>query len=93
MNAQNVTKDVMFILRRNMSSKVTERSNCCNAKVKVVGRTTLHYECLKCHEPCDVHFVQRKIWGFNPKTRVKPNIKKVRKEKDKQRKEIQDNEN
>ena len=29
-------------------------SKCCGAEVKVIGRTTLHYECLKCEEPCDV---------------------------------------
>lgn len=28
-------------------------SHCCRAPLRVVGRTTLHYECTACHEPCD----------------------------------------
>ena len=32
----------------------------------------------------------RKTWGINPKTRVKPNIKKERREKDKIRKELKE---
>lgn len=32
----------------------------------------------------------RKTWGFNPKTRVKPNIKKLRREKDKIKKELKE---
>ena len=60
-------------------NKVSERSKCCNAKVKVVGRTALHYECLKCEEPCDVNFILRKVWTRNPKTQIIPNKKKENK--------------
>lgn len=31
-----------------------EISNCCGAKVKVVGTVTKHYECRECLEPCDL---------------------------------------
>jgi hypothetical protein len=63
------------------NNQVSERSSCCNAKVKVVGRTTLHYECLKCHQPCDVIFRERKVWRINPATRIVPNKKKDQKDK------------
>ena len=53
-----------------------ERSCCCNAKVKVVGKTTLHYECKKCGCGCDVFYTQRKTWKINPKTRIRLNKKK-----------------
>jgi hypothetical protein len=56
--------------------QITERSKCCDARVKVVGRTTLHYECTKCGEACDIFFTNRRTWTINPKTRVVPNTKK-----------------
>lgn len=52
------------------------KSNCCNSKVKVEGRTTLCYVCLKCGEACDVHSNQRKTWTRNPKEQITPNKKK-----------------
>jgi len=55
-----------------MNKQVTERSNCCNAKVKVIGNVTLFYQCQKCHQACDIHFVQRKVWIRNPKTQITP---------------------
>lgn len=69
-----------------MSKETTQRSNCCNYRVKVVGRATLHYECCKCHQDCDIHYVQRKTWVINPKTRIVPdkreeeNNKRIKKE-------------
>jgi hypothetical protein len=53
-----------------IKSNFTERSKCCGAKIKVVGRTALHYECLKCKEPCDIYIKERKIWARNPKTQI-----------------------
>lgn len=46
-----------------MSKIVVRRSNCCNSGVEVKhgkGKSTRIYvtswwECLECHEPCDVH--------------------------------------
>ena len=54
----------------------TIKSDCCRAKVKVVGRTTLHYECCKCGNPCGYIAITRKSWAINPKERVVPNKKK-----------------
>ena len=69
--------------------KVTERSKCCNAKVRVIMSKdffgddpntqkmgTCHYECTKCHKDCDIFYVQRRTWKINPKTRIRPNKKK-----------------
>lgn len=56
-------------------SKVTERSKCCNAKVRVAGKTTLHYVCNQCQNPCEVIFVPRKTWTRNPATQIIPNAK------------------
>lgn len=53
-----------------MKNKLSERSKCCGAKVRVIGRTTLHYECLKCKEACDIYIKERKTWERNPKTQV-----------------------
>lgn len=51
------------------------KSNCCMAKVKVVGKTTLHYECLKCGKPCNYIATARKTWVRNPIEKVKPSKK------------------
>jgi len=51
-------------------SSISERSKCCGAKVVVRGRTTLHYECLKCGYECDIYYVERKTWTRNPKTQI-----------------------
>lgn len=61
---------------KNKKRKKSERSKCCGAKVKVIGKTTLHYQCLKCKKPCDVYFVQRKFWKINPSTKIIPNKKR-----------------
>jgi hypothetical protein len=69
-----------------MKKQVTERSNCCNAKVKVIGNVTLFYQCQKCHQACDVHFISRRVWAINPKTQITPdkreeeNNKRIKKE-------------
>ncbi len=56
------------------------RSKCCNAKVKVVGKTTLYHICLKCKKACDVYFTIRKTWTRNPATQVqKDKREKMRK--------------
>lgn len=52
-------------------SNHSERSYCCSAKVKVVGKTTLHYECLKCGNPCDVYFKLRKTTQIRLATKIK----------------------
>lgn len=33
---------------------LTNVSTCCNAPVKVEGKTTHYYVCTQCDEPCDV---------------------------------------
>lgn len=33
-----------------------ELSDCCQAPVEVVGRTTMHYECTQCHEACGLFY-------------------------------------
>jgi hypothetical protein len=76
-----------------MSNQITTRSLCCNAKTKVVGKSDFYYICCKCGERCFVYFKERKIWSINPNTRVKPNIKKERREKDKIRQEIKEETN
>ena len=53
-----------------MKNKVTERSLCCSAKVKIVGQTTRYYVCLKCKQACDIYFKERGVWNRNPKTQV-----------------------
>lgn len=30
------------------------KSHCCNADVRIVGRTSKHYECSECGNPCEV---------------------------------------
>ncbi len=52
------------------------KSNCCNAKIKIVGKITMYYVCLKCKKPCDVHVNKRKVWIRNPKTQIVPNKNK-----------------
>ena len=67
----------------NKKSTVSERSKCCNAKVRVVmsgdffGDTsktqrigTCHYECLKCKEDCDVYYKERVVANRNTGTQV-----------------------
>jgi len=34
--------------------KIFPKSQCCNANVKVEGKTTRYYVCLKCGKACDV---------------------------------------
>ena len=52
------------------------KSKCCSAKIRVVGKTTMHYECCKCGKPCEIIIPIRKKFNMNPKTRVQPNKKK-----------------
>lgn len=35
-----------------------DKSNCCNATVSVIGKTTKYYQCNKCLHPCNkcLHF-------------------------------------
>ena len=33
--------------------------------------------CQKCKKACNVYSVQRKVWTINPKTRIKPNKRKM----------------
>ena len=33
---------------------IEEKSDCCNASVMIQGDTTMHHECIKCGEPCDI---------------------------------------
>jgi uncharacterized C2H2 Zn-finger protein len=71
------------------NNQVSERSQCCNAKVRVIMSKdffgdnpntqiigTCHYECLKCHQACDVIFRARKTWTINPATKIIPNKRK-----------------
>ena len=68
---------------------MSERSLCCNSKVKVVGKTTLYYICLKCKAACNVYYKERNTWERNPKTQVQND--KRRKIKDKEiKKEIRE---
>lgn len=34
--------------------KIQNLSDCCNATVKVEGKTTRYYVCTKCKNPCDL---------------------------------------
>jgi hypothetical protein len=52
------------------------KSKCCGAKIRVIGKTTMHYECYKCGKPCDIIISIRKEWKMNPETRVQSNKKK-----------------
>lgn len=52
-------------------NNLSERSKCCNSKVVVRGRTTLHYVCLACGQACDVIFLGRRTWKINPATKIK----------------------
>jgi DNA-directed RNA polymerase subunit RPC12/RpoP len=51
-------------------SNLSERSKCCGFKVVVRGKTTMHYVCLACGQPCDIYYNQRKTWIRNPKTKI-----------------------
>ena len=53
------------------NKNTSEHSKCCGAKVKIVGKTTMHYECRKCGEACDIYFKIRKTWKINPTTKIK----------------------
>lgn len=35
-------------------NKILPKSKCCNVPVKVEGRTTHYYRCLKCGKVCDI---------------------------------------
>ena len=37
-----------------------EKSNCCNAPVKVEGKTTRYYVCSKCNKACDIQVNKEK---------------------------------
>jgi hypothetical protein len=71
------------------NNQVSERSQCCNAKVRVVMSKdffgdnpktqiigTCYYVCKKCGKACDVIFRARKTWTINPATRIAPNKKR-----------------
>lgn len=70
--------------------KITERSKCCGAKVRVVMSKdffgdnpntqtigTCHYVCLKCGEPCDIYFKERRTWIRNPKTQIQKDKRQI----------------
>lgn len=40
--------------RKHLENKYLEKSKCCNANVKIEGKTTHYYVCLKCGKTCDV---------------------------------------
>jgi hypothetical protein len=74
---------------------MSERSKCCNAKVKVVmsgdffGDTpktqrigTCHYVCLKCKEACDVIYIKRRTWNRNPAEQIIPDKRRRIRKKD-----------
>jgi hypothetical protein len=61
---------------KKINNLVSERSNCCNYRVVIRGKVTIHYVCLACGEACDIHFIERKLWARNPKTQIIPNKKK-----------------
>ena len=78
--------------------KSNMRSNCCNAKIKIGGAgdfigdieiCTLHFECIKCNEACDVHLNQRKVWTRNPKTQIQKDKRDKQKRKE-TKKEIEE---
>jgi len=62
----------------------TFRSACCNAPVRVDGRTTQHYVCIACGEACNLREdeadIDTHIESIGPKKtlRVKGKIKNVR---------------
>lgn len=65
-------------------------SLCCNAKVKVVGRTTLYYACTKCNQSCNYRVIVRQTWKRSPAEQVQVNKKKYNRKdlKNKLRKDI-----
>jgi len=67
-------------------NRPSARSMCCSAKVKIVGNVTMYHVCTKCHEVCDIFYVERKTWEINPRTRVVPN--KKHKEDQRERNEL-----
>ncbi len=67
-----------------MDTNITIKSKCCNAKVKVIGKVTMYYVCLKCKKACDIIFIQRKVWTKNPNTKVENNNKIYNRKKSKQ---------
>lgn len=46
-------------------SKTQEKSKCCFSNVKVEGKTTKYYVCLKCGEACDVVLIDINGSDFN----------------------------
>jgi len=52
------------------NNSATERSICCNSKVKLVLGTKIYYKCNKCKNRCDIYYVQRREWIRNPKTQI-----------------------
>jgi len=55
-----------------------QRSDCCLAKVRIVGATEPHYVCYKCKQICHIIMKVRQEWGLNPSTRVVPIKKRKR---------------
>jgi hypothetical protein len=49
-----------------------QRSDCCNAKVKIVGETDPHYVCRRCKQVCHVIMKVRQEWGLDPSTKIIP---------------------
>jgi len=58
-----------------MIKKITTKSKCCNAKVKVIGKVTMYYVCVKCKQACDIITIPRKIWKRSPVTKIKKSKK------------------
>lgn len=58
-----------------MIKKITTKSKCCNAKVKIIGKITMYYVCTKCKQPCDIITIHRKVWERNPVTKIKKSKK------------------
>ena len=44
-----------------MTKDNKEKSNCCNAPVKVEGKTTKYYVCSKCNKACDIQVIEKEI--------------------------------
>ena len=71
-------------------SKTVDRSLCCGAMIRIAEDTTVHYECSKCGEACDVYFHNRKFWKRNPITQICGDNREKAKEKN-TKKEIKEN--
>lgn len=58
------------------NKQMIKYSKCCNARVKIVKKTTMHYVCLLCKKACDI-YRRKRLDILTPK-----DIKQIRKEED-----------